>query len=89
MLRILSSRWTEAAWVILLVVVSRTQSKVLFIAVAILGLGIVGAILVRVFPALRDLRSLWRKFPETEEYAEYKQVQDAKRKSDKNKIDIQ
>lgn len=87
-LRILTSRWLQAAVLVLWIAALRLQLRVLLFAAAA-SAAVVVAALVAVFAiGMRRTRAAWKKFPDTPEYAEYAAKRDRELKEhDKNRIE--
>lgn len=73
MLRLITSRWTEAAWVVLLIAAAYTHSRALWIAaVVVMGI-IIGALFVRMFAPRGKADETAPKTTDAESYAGYGQ----------------
>lgn len=88
-LGIFTSRWLQAAVLLLWIAALRMQLRwLLFVAIGLAAV-VVAALIAAFAIAMRRTRNAWKKFPDTPEYAEYAAERDRKlAENDKNRIEI-
>ncbi len=87
-LGILTSRWLQAAVVLLWIAALRLHLRWLLFAAAGLAALVVAALLAAVVLGMGRVRNAWKKFPGTPEYAEYAAGRDRKlRENDDKRIE--
>lgn len=87
-LGLLTSRWSQAAVLLLWIAALRLHLQwLLFVAIGLAAV-VVAALIAAFAIAMRRTRNAWKKFPDTPEYAEYAAERDRKlAENDKNRIE--
>lgn len=87
-LRILTSRWLQAAVLLVWIVALRFRLQWLLIFAVVSAAAVVTALVAAFLVGMRRTRDAWKKFPDTPEYAEYAAARDRKQmENEKNRIE--